>query len=154
MARTQSAPGVIASANETSQNATMPISKVLPSHACIARDARDGGRDGEGAAHPSPLPGGLGLEAAFMDATDRKVLAKLQKDGRLTATGLAERVGLSPSLRHRRLRSLEGAGVIAGTRAVIDPAKVGLGFSALPGVLRLTSTLAMKAVLKDRPLPL
>jgi DNA-binding Lrp family transcriptional regulator len=149
-----------------------------------------------------------------MDALDRKILAELQKDGRLTITELAERVKLSVSPCHRRLRDLEREGAIRGYRAVVDPAAVGLDFEALvfatlrwedsgtvasfetavaaipyvlqaerlfgepdyllrvaaadltayqrlydeqlvrlPGVQRLTSTLVMKHVVNDRPLP-
>jgi hypothetical protein len=39
-----------------------------------------------------------------MDATDQRILAELQKDGRLTVTELAERIGLSVSPCHRRVR--------------------------------------------------
>lgn len=66
-----------------------------------------------------------------MDAIDRKLLAALQRDGRLTVTELAERIGLSVSPCLRRLRALEDRGVIRGYRAEIDPAAVGLGFSTL-----------------------
>lgn len=66
-----------------------------------------------------------------MDALDREILAQLQRDGRLTLTELADRVGLSVSPCHRRLRTLERAGIITGYRAQVDPAKVGLGFEAL-----------------------
>lgn len=66
-----------------------------------------------------------------MDDVDRKILAELQQDGRLTITELAERVQLSVSPCHRRLRALEQSGVIAGYRAYLEPQAVGLGFSAL-----------------------
>ena len=66
-----------------------------------------------------------------MDAIDRKILTELQQDGRLSLTDLADRVQLSMSPTHRRLRALEQSGAIAGYRAVIDPQVVGLGFSAL-----------------------
>jgi DNA-binding Lrp family transcriptional regulator len=69
-----------------------------------------------------------------MDATDRRILAELQVEGRLTVTELAERVLLSPAPCHRRLRELERTGVITGYRAVIDPAAVGLGFEVLVSV--------------------
>ncbi|MFJ4849620.1 MULTISPECIES: Lrp/AsnC family transcriptional regulator [unclassified Streptomyces] len=149
-----------------------------------------------------------------MDAMDRKILAELQQDGRLTITELAARVQLSVSPCHRRLRDLERAGAIRGYRATVDPAAVGLNFETLvfatlrwedantvtafeeavtaipnvlqaqrlfgepdyllrvaaadiaayqrlydeqlvrlPGVQRLTSTLVMKNVIADRPLP-
>jgi DNA-binding Lrp family transcriptional regulator len=66
-----------------------------------------------------------------MDAVDRKILAELQQDGRLTITELAERVGLSVSPCHRRLRALEQAGAIDGYRAHINAAALGLTFEAL-----------------------
>jgi DNA-binding Lrp family transcriptional regulator len=149
-----------------------------------------------------------------MDAVDRKILAVLQEEGRLTLTELAERVQLSVSPCHRRLRALERDGTIQGYRAVVDPAAVGLAFealvfvtmrqedretllgfegavagipnvlqaqrlfgdpdyllrivtadlaayqqleddvlAALPGVQRLNSTLVMKRIVNDRPLP-
>ena len=66
-----------------------------------------------------------------MDAVDRQILAELQQDGRLTLTELAERVRLSMSPCHRRLRALEQTGVISGYRAHLDPAAVGLSFEAL-----------------------
>lgn len=66
-----------------------------------------------------------------MDRIDRKILAVLQSEGRLTLTDLAARVGLSVSPCHRRLRALEESGAIRGYRAVVDPAALGLGFEAL-----------------------
>jgi DNA-binding Lrp family transcriptional regulator len=149
-----------------------------------------------------------------MDAIDRKILAVLQEDGRLTVTELASRVGLSVSPCHRRLRELERAKAIRGYRAIIDPEALGLtfqalvfvtmrqedrdtllgfeaavaeipqvvqaqrlfgdpdyllrvltadlaayqrleddGLAALPGIQRLTSTLVMKQIVDNRPLP-
>lgn len=150
-----------------------------------------------------------------MDRIDRKILSELQNDGRLTVTELAERVGLSLSPCHRRVKALEESGVLLGYRAQLDPTALGLNFSAmvfvtlregdrraveafetalvdiphvvdaqrlfgepdyllhvitqdlpafqrlydeslstLPNVQRLTSTLVMKRVVQDRPLPL
>jgi DNA-binding Lrp family transcriptional regulator len=66
-----------------------------------------------------------------MDAIDRKILALLQEDGRLTVTELASRVGLSVSPCHRRLRELERTRTIRGYRAIIDAVAVGLTFEAL-----------------------
>jgi DNA-binding Lrp family transcriptional regulator len=149
-----------------------------------------------------------------MDAVDRKILAALQEDGRLTVTELAAQVGLSISPCHRRLRELERSGAIRGYRAVVDAEALGLSFealvfitmrqedretligfedgvagipqviqaqrlfgdpdyllrivttdlaayqrlqdeklSALPGMQRMTSTLVMKRIVTDRPLP-
>ncbi|MBN9332901.1 Lrp/AsnC family transcriptional regulator [Devosia sp.] len=66
-----------------------------------------------------------------MDDFDRKILAQLQADGRISLTVLAERVGLSLSPCHRRVRALEHAGVIQGYRAHLDPSRVGLDFAAI-----------------------
>jgi DNA-binding Lrp family transcriptional regulator len=66
-----------------------------------------------------------------MDAVDRKIIAELEAEGRLTVTALAERVNLSVAPCHRRLRSLEQAGAIRGYRAVVDPAAIGRGFEVL-----------------------
>ena len=67
----------------------------------------------------------------LMDSLDRKILAALEHDGRLTVTELADRVGLSLSPCHRRVRALEESGVISGYRAELDAAALGLQFSAL-----------------------
>src|SRR6476661_10800663 len=69
-----------------------------------------------------------------MDEVDRSILAVLDKDGRISNTELAERVGLSPSPCLRRVRRLERTGVIRGYRAVIDPAAVGRSLRVLVGV--------------------
>jgi len=66
-----------------------------------------------------------------MDGVDRQILAQLQRDGRLTVTELAERVRLSVSPCHRRLRALERSGVISGYRAHLDAKTLGLTFEAL-----------------------
>ncbi len=68
---------------------------------------------------------------SHVDATDRKILAELQQDGRLSVTELAERIQLSVSPCHRRVRALERAGAIAGYRASLDPKSLGLGFEAM-----------------------
>ena len=76
-----------------------------------------------------------------MDALDRAILRHLQIDGRLTNVELAERVRLSPSPCLRRVRALEGAGVIRGYHADIDPAAVGRSFEV---------TVHVELTLKDR----
>jgi DNA-binding Lrp family transcriptional regulator len=65
-----------------------------------------------------------------IDAKDRQILRELTRDGRISNLALAERVALSPSATLRRVQALEAAGVISGYRAVLDPAKMGIGFTA------------------------
>lgn len=64
------------------------------------------------------------------DDIDRRIIAALQADGRLTNNDLAHRVGLSPSPCLRRVRILEASGVIRGYAALIDPHAVGLDVTA------------------------
>jgi Lrp/AsnC family transcriptional regulator of ectoine degradation len=59
-----------------------------------------------------------------LDAIDLKILATLQKEGRITKQALAERGGLSPTPCWERLKRLEKAGFIKGYRAEIDLAKL------------------------------
>jgi len=66
-----------------------------------------------------------------MDNIDRAILVALQEDGRLTVTELADRVRLSLSPCHRRLRALERSGAIAGYRAHLDAVALGLTFEAV-----------------------
>ena len=64
-----------------------------------------------------------------LDAIDRRIIAELQADGRLTNNDLAGRIGLSPSPCLRRVRALEVAGVIEGYTARLNPARLDLGTS-------------------------
>jgi Lrp/AsnC family transcriptional regulator, leucine-responsive regulatory protein len=64
-----------------------------------------------------------------LDSVDRRMLAILQREGRIANAALAERLHLSPSPCLRRLRALERDGVIAGYRAVLDRTRLGLGLT-------------------------
>jgi Lrp/AsnC family leucine-responsive transcriptional regulator len=66
-----------------------------------------------------------------LDRYDAKILAALQRDGRLSVVDLAESVGLSPTPCARRIKALESAGVIEGYAAVLNPAQVGLAVLAI-----------------------
>lgn len=61
-----------------------------------------------------------------LDRLDKNIITELQKDGRITNAELAERINLSASACHRRVRRLEETGVIAGYAMIIDQEKVGL----------------------------
>lgn len=65
-----------------------------------------------------------------LDDIDHRILRELTRDARQPNLALADRVGLSPSACLRRVQALERAGVIKSYRAVLDPAKLGLGFLA------------------------
>jgi Lrp/AsnC family leucine-responsive transcriptional regulator len=66
-----------------------------------------------------------------LDRTDRRILAALQQDGRMSHLALAEQVGLSPTPCTRRVRALETAGVIQGYAALVDPRRVGQSIQAI-----------------------
>ena len=66
----------------------------------------------------------------MIDDIDRKLLALLQHDGRLTNAELAEAVGLSQSACHRRVKQLEERGVISGYSAIVDRAQIDLSVLA------------------------
>ncbi|MGP1275598.1 MAG: Lrp/AsnC family transcriptional regulator [Caulobacterales bacterium] len=66
-----------------------------------------------------------------LDGIDRALLTLLQDEGRLANAELAERVGLSPSACHRRIRALEARGVITGYGAQVDADAVGRGLTVL-----------------------
>jgi Lrp/AsnC family leucine-responsive transcriptional regulator len=66
-----------------------------------------------------------------LDVFDRRILAALQQDGRMTSVALAELVHLSASQCARRVQRLEEAGVIRGYRVVLDPTALGLGIAGI-----------------------
>jgi Lrp/AsnC family leucine-responsive transcriptional regulator len=69
-----------------------------------------------------------------VEETDRAIVRALTDDGRLSYTDLAERVGLSVSAVHQRVRRLEQRGVIKGYTARIDYESLGLPLSAFVAV--------------------
>ncbi|WGS49667.1 Lrp/AsnC family transcriptional regulator [Paraburkholderia sp. D15] len=69
-----------------------------------------------------------------MDAIDRRILAILQENGRLSNQEIAERVNLSPSPCLRRIRRLEESGVIRGYVALLDAQRLGLDLLAYVNV--------------------
>ena len=75
--------------------------------------------------------GDLMNELSDLDTFDRKILALLQTNGRLTNGELAEHVALSPSQCSRRRSALEAAGIIRGYRAELDALKVGIGVTCM-----------------------
>jgi Lrp/AsnC family leucine-responsive transcriptional regulator len=70
------------------------------------------------------------MPTTSLDEIDRRILAELQADGRMSNQELSERVGLSPSPCLRRLRQLEAEEVIRRYVALVDPEAVGLGVTA------------------------
>ncbi|MBF9043972.1 winged helix-turn-helix transcriptional regulator [Rhodobacterales bacterium HKCCE4037] len=65
------------------------------------------------------------MQSAKLDPIDRKILAELQDDGRMTNVELAKRVGISAPPCLRRVRTLEEAGFIRGYHADVDARQLG-----------------------------
>lgn len=65
-----------------------------------------------------------------LDEIDRRIVAELEADGRLSGRALAERVSISRANAYARLDRLVADGVITGFTALVDPVGVGLTTSA------------------------
>lgn len=76
----------------------------------------------------------MSMPKYVFDALDRRVIAELQADARLTNVELAKKIGLSPSPCLRRVKRLEEEGVIEGYRALLSRDRVGLGVTVFVGV--------------------
>jgi Lrp/AsnC family transcriptional regulator, leucine-responsive regulatory protein len=91
-------------------------------------------------------------EGLLMDDTNRRLLAELQENARLSLAELGRRVGLSAPAVAERVQRLEQQGVIVGYRAEIDPRALGLSLSAVirvrpaPGQLANVAKLAQETV--------
>lgn len=79
------------------------------------------------------------IERPDLDRFDSAILRVLSTEGRISATELARRIGLSKSPTQARLKRLEDAGVITGYRALLDPIRMGLAHVAFVEV-RLSDT--------------
>jgi Lrp/AsnC family leucine-responsive transcriptional regulator len=71
-----------------------------------------------------------------VDAIDRRLLDLLRGNARLSFAELARQVGLSAPAVHERIGKLESAGTIRGYRADVEPEAVGLGVTAIIGVVQ------------------
>jgi DNA-binding Lrp family transcriptional regulator len=83
---------------------------------------------------PTDAPAGTappdGQTGVAIDATDRRILALLCEDGRMSMRTVAERVGVSRSGAYARVERLRSAGVIVGYGARLDPYRMGLQVTA------------------------
>ncbi len=72
-----------------------------------------------------PLCSGRWRYGDLVEVIDRQIVALLSRDGRMSFTDLARRIGLSVSAAHQRVRRLEQRGVIKGYAALVSPEEVG-----------------------------
>lgn len=88
-----------------------------------------------------------------MDATDRQIVDLLRGNGRLSYAELARQVGLSAPSVHERVGKLEATGVIRGYRADVPPEMIGLGVTALIGIVQQAETEVDEVVAALQELP-
>jgi DNA-binding Lrp family transcriptional regulator len=74
------------------------------------------------------------VRPADLDHVDRRILAALHGDARMSNSALAELVGIAASTCHGRVRRLQDLGVIRGFYADIDPSAIGLSLQAMISV--------------------
>jgi Lrp/AsnC family leucine-responsive transcriptional regulator len=70
-----------------------------------------------------------------MDAIDLRLVDLLRANARLSYAELARQVGLSAPAVHERVGKLESGGIIRAYRAEVDPDTIGLGVTALIGIV-------------------
>ncbi|MEU7925708.1 Lrp/AsnC family transcriptional regulator [Micromonospora sp. NPDC049801] len=70
-----------------------------------------------------------------MDAIDLSLVDLLRGNARLSYAELARQVGLSAPAVHERVGKLESSGVVLGYRADVAPEAIGLGVTALIGIV-------------------
>ena len=68
---------------------------------------------------------------AALDPIDRRLLEALSTDGRISVAALAEQAGISRAATYNRLDNLRDSGVVEGFSVRVNPARVGLGVTAL-----------------------
>ncbi len=85
-----------------------------------------------------------------LDEIDRRILAELQSDGRMTNVELASRVGISAPPCLRRVRTLEETGYITGYHAEIDARELGFEVSVFASVRLNSQAEADLAAFEDR----
>lgn len=87
-----------------------------------------------------------------MDAIDRRLIDLLRDNARLPYAELARKVGLSAPAVHERVGKLESSGVIRAYRAEVEPETLGLGLTAVIGIVQDSSgdTDAVLEALRER----
>jgi Lrp/AsnC family leucine-responsive transcriptional regulator len=99
-----------------------------------------------------PRQFGLKAEGAYLDSVNRRLLAELQRDARLSLAELGRRVSLSSPAVAERMQRLEEAGVITGYHVAIDPRALGYALGAVvrvrpgPGQLPRIAAIARDTV--------
>ncbi len=76
-----------------------------------------------------------------LDAFDAQILTLLQRDNRMTAYAISEKIGLSPAACQKRLKRMRASGIIEAEVAILSPYAVGIGLLVV----------AQVRVVRDKP---
>ena len=87
------------------------------------------------------------------DKTDFKILALLQQDASVPFTEIAKQVYVSPGTVHVRMKKMESAGVVKGTRLHIDYTKLGYDIIAFLGIYLERSDLYNSVIAQLKEIP-
>jgi DNA-binding Lrp family transcriptional regulator len=88
-------------------------------------------------------------ETDQIDAVDRRIIRELQRDASLSHAALAERVGASAASVWRRVRALEGAGVLGRTVRLADAYALGRSVNVLCQVRMTRQTISARAEFEE-----
>jgi len=83
-----------------------------------------------------------------LDSIDYKILAELQKDGRKSASHIAEKINVSIPTITERIKKLQESGVIIGFQVIVNPTSIGLDVSAIITIISGSSQHYKKVTLE------
>lgn len=81
-----------------------------------------------------------------IDNVDRKILSLLMRNARMPFLEIARMCGVSGAAIHQRVKKLEDAGVIEGSRFVVKPKALGYGVCAYIGLLLTSSNKYLEVI--------
>lgn len=93
------------------------------------------------------------MTKAVLDAIDRKILKFLIENARMPFLEIARECGISGAAIHQRIKKLEDAGVVLGSRLVVDPKKLGFDVCAFISIRIQDPKLQLQVVEKLKHIP-
>lgn len=93
------------------------------------------------------------MTKVVVDGIDRKILKSLIKNARMPFLEIARECGVSGAAIHQRIKKLEDAGVIMGSRLEVDPKKLGFDVCAFISIRISDNSLQMQTVEKLKHIP-
>ena len=88
-----------------------------------------------------------------IDGIDKKILKHLMTDARTPILSISRDIGISGAAIHQRLRKLEGSGLIAGSKFIINPKVLGYKTLAFVGIFLDSASKYTAAVRRLKEIP-